>query len=158
MHPLLRASLTSGLLYSIGDIATQTISKDGTDIDFHRVARFALTGSILHGPYFLMGFRALDAKFPGNSLKASLTKVLVGQVCLFPPFVSLLLTFTSLLEGKSLLTADFKEKFIKININGLLIWPFANLVNFRYIPSQYRVLYVNMIGLGWNTYLSFATH
>jgi protein Mpv17 len=159
MHPLLRASLTSGALYSIGDITTQTISLEkGSELDLKRVAKFALTGSLLHGPYFLYGFRALDSKFPGASLKKALTKALLGQVFLFPPFVSLLLTFTYLLEGSNFDKQEFKDKFININLNGLLVWPIANIINFRYIPSQYRVLYVNLIGLGWNTYLSFATH
>jgi protein Mpv17 len=161
MHPLLRASLTSGILYSIGDITTQTISLEkGSEIDVNRVAKFALTGSLLHGPYFLYGFRLLDSKFPGASLKRALSKALLGQVFLFPPFVSLLLTFTYLLEGSNMETVrqEFKDKFININVNGLLVWPIANVINFRYIPSHYRVLYVNLIGLGWNTYLSFATH
>lgn len=159
MHPLLRASLTSGVLYSIGDITTQ-IDSETERIDFKRVARFALTGSLLHGPYFLYGFRALDSKFPGSSLQTALSKAFLGQVFLFPPFVSLLLTFTSVLEGSlaEFLNQDFKDKFININKNGLIVWPIANIINFRYIPSQYRVLYVNVIGLGWNTYLSFATH
>lgn len=155
MNRWLRASLTSGILYSIGDITTQTLS--GSEFDLNRVFRFALTGSLLHGPYFLYGFRILDSKFPASSLISSVKKALLGQIFLFPPFVTLLLTFTALLEGGSP-SEYLQEKWIKINTGGLLVWPAANIINFRYIPSQYRILYVNMIGLGWNTYLSAVAH
>ena len=109
------------------------------------------------GPYFLYGFRLIDTKFPGKTLKISITKALIGQVFLFPPFVTLLLTFTALLEGGS--PIDYlKEKWITLNTSGALVWPAANIINFRFVPTQYRVLYVNMIGLGWNTYLSAVAH
>lgn len=155
MNPLLRASLTSGILYSIGDIMTQTFSL--AQLDVNRTIKFALTGSLLHGPYFLYGFRMLDTKFPGSSLKSSITKAMLGQIFLFPPFVTLLLTFTAFLDGKSA-SQSLKEKWITINTSGLLVWPAANIINFKFVPVQYRVLYVNMIGLGWNTYLSAVAH
>jgi hypothetical protein len=43
---------------------------------------------------------------------------------------ALLLAFTAILEGHS--PFEFREKWININKNGLLVWPIANIINFRF--------------------------
>ncbi len=34
------------------------------------------------------------------------------------------------------------------------VWPLAQYINFAYIPTEQRVLYVTVLGLVWNSYLS----
>jgi hypothetical protein len=116
--------------------------------------KFALTGTLLHGPYFLVGFRALDHWFPGQSLTLAIKKTLIGQTLLFPPFVGLFLSFSGLLNDQPPLDL-VKARFVELNKNGLLVWPAANIINFKFVPQDYRVAYVSLIGLGWNTYLSW---
>jgi len=35
-----------------------------------------------------------------------------------------------------------------------LVWPAAHLFNFRFVPETQRVLYINLIALGYNAFLS----
>ena len=39
---------------------------------------------------------------------------------------------------------------------GSVFWPAVNVANFMWCPPKYRVLYVNVCGLFWNTYLSWV--
>jgi len=38
------------------------------------------------------------------------------------------------------------------------VWPFANIVNFKYIPLVYRTTFVSTVQLVWQTYLSFIAN
>ena len=39
-----------------------------------------------------------------------------------------------------------------------VIWPPSQAVNFLLVPSQYRVLYVNLITVLWDVFLSYIKH
>jgi protein Mpv17 len=55
--------------------------------------------------------------------------------------------------------SDPKEKLRKSYISGLmvnfLVWPLVQSVNFKFVPLDLRVLFVNCVSLGWNCFLSF---
>lgn len=34
------------------------------------------------------------------------------------------------------------------------MWPLAHLINFRFVPSSQRILYINTVQVGYNTFLS----
>jgi protein Mpv17 len=52
-----------------------------------------------------------------------------------------------------------KEKLEKNYSTALstnyLLWPFVQLVNFKLVPLHHRLLFVNVISIGWNSYLSY---
>ena len=37
------------------------------------------------------------------------------------------------------------------------VWPVVQCLNFSIVPLQYRLLFVNVVALGWNAYLSVKT-
>ena len=38
------------------------------------------------------------------------------------------------------------------------VWPVAHAINFRFIPSSQRVLYINSIQIGYNCFLSLISN
>ncbi|XP_045145107.1 mpv17-like protein 2 [Echinops telfairi] len=141
-----------------GDSACQSCeirSRSGQRFHLWRFASiFAMgcsVGLFLHYPYLWLD-RLLPA--PGlRSLPTVLRKVLVG-----PRVASSLLGvwyFLGLgwLEGQTLDEShqELRDKFWEFYKADWCAWPPAHLVNFLFISSQFRVIYINGSTLGWGT-------
>jgi len=180
---ILKAALTSGVLYGIGDAMAQLIVEpyaenkrrlkkagDGpiepveTPWDPRRTFNFAIAGFIFHGPYFSRIYLVLDAYWPHLSSKATitkrlltgLTKSLATNIFFGPPFLIGFLAFVSALEGLN--WAEIQTKVNRLGpmlfTDGLKAWPLASALNFTFTPPQYRLAVVNVIGAFWNSYVS----
>ena len=179
---IVKAGLTSGITMSAGDALCQTIlrkssSRESTElvkpnesrtpsiktesdpvIDFSRVCRFGLIGLTLHGPFFFFGFRAIDAFYGSSrSIATAAMKMATGQTTLFPTYLTIFYYYIATLEHKT-----HKDRIKKLQVGfwpsymgGCIFWPLANMINFTLVPTQSRVLYVNAVGLIWNTLLSY---
>lgn len=51
-----------------------------------------------------------------------------------------------------------KQVFRPTFVVDCAVWPALQLVNFKFVPLQYRVLYVNVFNLAWNTFLSMQAN
>ncbi|KAJ3311314.1 hypothetical protein HDV04_004122 [Boothiomyces sp. JEL0838] len=158
MTRLITAAFTSGSLYVVGDLINQTVFTPHKHIDWQQSAKFALIGFTLHGPYFWAGFKFLDRMFGmAKAMPTVLKKAVAGQLLVFPPFSLMFLSYSAILDGKKPIE-NIQSQFVPIFINGCGVWPIANVVNFRFVPIQHRMIYINLVGIGWNTYLSYAVH
>ena len=158
LRQILKASFTSGSLYVFGDIINQKALQSKPTIDWQKVARFGIVGATLHGPYFFFGFKFIDRIFgTGRNLKTVISKSLTGQMIVFPPFVVTMLSYNELLKGKSKqdIVKSVKDSFLPIFLNGFYCWPLANVITFRFIPVERRILWINCVGIVWNSYLSW---
>ena len=129
----------------------------GFSHDAARTGRFFAVGAALHGPFFHFAFRALErAVGPGTRAATVAKKVAIGHGVLFPTYTVGFFYAMSVLEGKGLehgtrrLEAQFADAFAA----GTMFWPFANAVNFAFVPSRFRLLYLNLAGVAWNAFLS----
>lgn len=58
------------------------------------------------------------------------------------------------MEGNSV--KDKLDKNYKTALtSNYMLWPFVQAVNFKVVPLEHRVLFVNVISIGWNCYLSY---
>jgi hypothetical protein len=50
-----------------------------------------------------------------------------------------------------------KKKFVEIFVTDCAVWPLAQMANFAFIPSHLQPIFVNIVNIGWNTFLSYAS-
>ena len=150
-----KAALTSGSLYLAGDLINQKLIKKQENVNWRQSLRFALVGATLHGPYFFFGFKGLDRVFGTSKLiKTVLLKSISGQLFVFPPFVCMMLGYNALLDDKDPFSAISKS-FLPIFLNGFYCWPMANVITFKFIPVEKRIIWINLVGIVWNSYLAW---
>jgi protein Mpv17 len=58
------------------------------------------------------------------------------------------------MEGTSV-KAKLESTYPTAISKNWMLWPWVQLVNFKLVPLEHRVLLVNVVSLGWNCYLSF---
>ncbi|CAG2162369.1 unnamed protein product [Oppiella nova] len=112
--------------------------------------------------HFWYGF--LDRRFPGSQRRAVLKK-LAAEMAMGPPLVSGLFLIVSKLKAMSFENSwnDLKTNFVLIctqfvhQVEWLVYIPLQYL-NFRYLPKQFRYLYVAIISLAYDAFLSYVIH
>lgn len=156
-RPLLTQSITTSILFAVGDItAQQLVEKKGFENhDLARTGRMALYGGTIFGPAATTWFRFLQKNVNLRTTNRTiLARVALDQGVFAPTFIGIFLSSMAVLEGTS--PQEKLEKSYKpALLTNYMIWPFVQLVNFKFVPLDHRVLFVNLISIGWNCYLSY---
>jgi protein Mpv17 len=157
-RPLLTSSVTTAVLFATGDItAQQLVEKRGfKGHDLTRTGRMALYGGFVFGPVATtwFGFLARNVTLRNRRLE-TLARVAVDQCVFAPVMIGVFLSSMATMEGVSAQKRLEKTWWPALKTNWL-IWPFVQFVNFTYIPLPHRVLFANIISIGWNCYLSWV--
>lgn len=83
----------------------------------------------------------------------------MDQILMAPNFTFAIVTSLNLVTGKSFhqAIAETKTTYVDIMKANYCLWPFAQLVNFYMMPLNYQVLFVQVVSVGWNSYISYKT-
>lgn len=159
---LVTNTAAAGSLLALGDALTQhveRIDKPHKTYDFHRTCRLFSLGFIF-GPASHYWYKILDLYLPGATVKIAIQKILCDQTVAAPFFCSVFFMGTSILEGKSTKEGiqEVKDKFLTVYLADWCVWPPAQFINFFFLPTNLRVVYVMFVTLIWNTFLSWMKH
>mmetsp|Transcript_34682 Transcript_34682/g.103593 ORF Transcript_34682/g.103593 Transcript_34682/m.103593 type:complete len:275 (-) Transcript_34682:204-1028(-) len=157
--PLLMKAFTSFLGFAIGDILAQIFIQK-QDFDWYRLFRLASFGFLVHGTSSHWFYGMLDSAIPGKGAQPVFTKVFIDQVLWNPIFGIMFFSYVACLEWKGLqYVIDKTRNELLTQVTGSWkVWPLAHAINFRFIPSSQRVLYINSIQIGYNCFLSLISN
>lgn len=157
-------TVSSGVFLTIGDVIQQNIEKHDASnkkstMDYERIGRMGIVG-LAQGPVNHWWYTWLDRVLPGKSLVVIGKKILADQVIASPFFSSTFFVGVGLLEGYSTAEAwqEYKDKFLMVYLIDCAVWPPSQLINFLFVPAVYRVLYISILTVAWNVFMSYAKH
>ena len=165
-RPVLVKALTSFVGFVLGDVLTQCFiqrsrsSSTLSSFDWMRLLRLASFGLLVHGPSSHVFYGALDRRIPGTSSGIVIAKVTIDQLFWSPCFSVLFFGYTSALEmrGTQYVVEKIQaESFVQV-VGSWHVWPVAHAINFRVVPTEQRVLFINSVQVGYNCFLSFIAN
>ncbi|XP_008220028.1 PREDICTED: protein Mpv17-like isoform X1 [Prunus mume] len=180
VHPIKTQVISSGLIWGFGDIAAQTITHStakaqrqiqtqGEDedeelkINWRRVCTTSLFGFGFVGPVGHLWYEGLDRYIRSrlllqpNSFRFVASKVAIDGFLFGPLDLLVFFTYMGFSAGKSVpqIKEDVKRDFLPAFVLEGGIWPIVQVVNFRFIPVRYQLLYVNFFCLLDSSFLSW---
>jgi len=153
--PLTAKACTSLVGWALGDALAQ-IFITGGPFDWKRLATLSAFGFLYHGPSGHYFYNWLDSKIEGTDAKAVFTKVAIDQLFWCPCFMTVFFTYLGLVNGDSFATIGNKIKSDLLTAcqGSWKVWPVVHAINFKFISTKYRLLYINTVQVAFNMFLS----
>jgi len=156
-YPLVTQCATTGTLLAAGDIIAQKLIEKRTELNWKRTSQFGALGLLFVGPVIKNWFVLLERVFGATGKLTPLKKVVTDQV-LMPPFLQFsCISILGLMNFHSMdkIKGTLKKDYFDVLIANYKFWPFVQLINFYYVPLNYRLPVVAVAALFWNTYFTW---
>ena len=92
-----------------------------------------------------------------NKNYAVLSKVMIDQLIITPPYLAFYITVNTMLEKNRIQMSDISNKLTKNYYNLLIscyqIWPIAHLITFS-LPFKYRTVFCDIVRFYWGMRMS----
>lgn len=159
-RPLLTKSLTTGVLMAVGNVAAQGIviaKGKQKNISIRKLMSFIVFGVFISGPLGHAWLKFLNGR--KNKLKGQkliLYKIALDRLAFGPCFNLLQMVFVYKASGQEWpkVWQSLKATFWSAQVLNWKMWPFAQFVNFNFVPPDLQLLYMNLIALVWTVALS----
>ncbi|XP_070579441.1 mpv17-like protein [Ptychodera flava] len=151
---LFRNSAIFGAVMAASEVSQETVL-NFEHYDAARIARVGFYGCSFHAPanHFWLVF--IERIFPGSSFKSVLFKTGIGQFTINPFLISTFYAGINLLEGKSDIFTELREKFWTTYAVGFVFWPPVLFVVYRVIPFNHRLAVVSVFSFIWGNFLCY---
>jgi protein Mpv17 len=160
---LLATNLTISMFFSgLGDTLEQMreiVAKYQTNWDKERTAKFVASGFPI-GLLCHYWYLYLDKFLIKTTHKTIMQKIILTQILFSPACLIIFFTVLGFLNSsnKEEIKTNILTKGKEIYLVEWIIWPPASMINFYFIPLRYRILYDNLVSLGFDTFSSYVVH
>jgi len=154
-NPITAKACTSAVGFFLGDLLAQLfIVKSG--IDVKRLVTLSVFGFIYHGPSGHYFYNWLDSKISGTDGVSVASKVAIDQIFWCPIFMCVFFTYLGLVSGDSFGTIGNKIKTDLLTAvqGSWKIWPVVHAINFKFISTKHRLVFINGVQIVFNMFLS----
>lgn len=153
--------IVSASLSALGDVFEQKyemLTNALEQWDSSRTCKMSGSG-VTVGIFCHFWYQFLDRRVHGNTIRTVAKKIFIDQLVGSPLCISTFLVTVALIERNAYEELrNIKKKAIKLYIAEWIVWPPAQFINFYFLPTKFRVLYDNMVSLGYDIYTSYVTH
>jgi len=139
---------------SLGDFIAQRLEQNKSH-KFQRTIKYAAFGGLISAPlvYYWYQFLEFVFKGKGDGPAVILGKLFLDQVVFTPIFFIVYYVYNGLIDGTiSEVPEKLSKDLIRVSIDSAKVWTIAQFINFKFVPPNLRVLFGNIVALGWNTY------
>ena len=157
--PLLTKGCTSMIGFLLGDVMAQLLIEK-VAYNWYRTFRLATFGLLVHGTTGHWFYGKLDNAIPGKGGGAVASKVFIDQVLWNPIFGIMFFGYMGLMQNMGIMgtIAEIKSKLLSQVTGSWTVWPIKqDCINFRFIPTDVRILYINTIQIFYNCFLSILS-
>ncbi|GFR48060.1 hypothetical protein Agub_g9895 [Astrephomene gubernaculifera] len=155
-RPLRTKCITSACVAGLGDVLAQLIAS-GSYSSLKRTLALACFGFLYTGPSAHYWQKFMELLCSGKTdVKTVTLKVLIDQLTYGPVCNMLFMLFAAVaMEGRPLAAVlrNIPHEFPAVQLDGWQLWPLATLINYRFVPLQFRVLFMNLVALLWTVFL-----
>ncbi|KAK9904900.1 hypothetical protein WJX75_005127 [Coccomyxa subellipsoidea] len=161
-RPIITKSLTAAAGFALGDVVAQHSTKPhGERYNYLRTARMTAFGLFFAGPlqghYWYGWLDKTILPLRPKSLGAVVSKIGIDQTIMAPLGTVAFFSAMKTMERKPRESLQMvKEKTWPTVAAGWQLWIPAHAINFGFVPSSMRVLYVNVVAIAWTYILSQA--
>jgi protein Mpv17 len=135
-------------------MAQQGVERRGfANQDLMRTGRMAAYGGVIFGPAATkwFGFLVKRVNIANSPNGTILARVACDQFLFAPVNMAVFLSSMAYMEGASV-KQRLKDAYLPGYQKNLMIWPWIQFTNFKYVPAEMRVLVVNIVSLGRFTF------
>lgn len=155
-RPLATKGMTAGFLALLSDLLAQRLS-GSRSLMLRRSLLMGLYGLLYVGPSAHFVHKFLDYVFEGRKdMNTAIKKVALEQLS-YGPFCNVMAIsyISAVVEGRSWSQTGRKlmATWPTVQRNGWKLWPMVCLINHKYVPLQFRVLFTNIVAVFWSTFL-----
>merc|ERR1740121_1209268 len=152
--PILTKATTSLVGFAVSDVLTQLFIEK-SDFDVKRLVKMASFGFLLHGTTGHYFYNFLDGALQGTTPLIVAAKVAIDQTVWAPVFMCMFFSYMMAFEGTpDLIGAKIKQDVFTAVKGSWMTWIPAHTINFAFVPSDMRLLYINTIQIFFNMFMS----